>query len=35
VKIDQEKIADEKLELSAGEYLLQVGKRKFAKLKVN
>jgi len=34
VKIDQEKVSDEKLELSSGEYLLQVGKRKFAKLKV-
>ena len=35
VKIDQEKVSDDKLQLSAGEYLLQVGKRKFAKLKVN
>ena len=35
VKIDQQKVTDEKLQLSAGEYLLQVGKRKFAKLKVN
>jgi tyrosyl-tRNA synthetase len=35
VKIDQQKVSDEKLQLSAGEYLLQVGKRKFAKLKVN
>ena len=35
VKIDQEKISDMQLQLSAGEYLLQVGKRKFAKLKVN
>ena len=35
VKINQEKVSDEKLELTAGEYLLQVGKRKFAKLKVN
>ena len=35
VKINQEKVSDEKLELSTGEYLLQVGKRKFAKLKVN
>ncbi len=35
VKIDQEKVSDEKLQLSTGEYLLQVGKRKFAKLKVN
>ena len=35
VKINQEKISDEQLQLSAGEYILQVGKRKFAKLKVN
>ena len=35
VKIDQEKVTDEKLQLTQGEYLLQVGKRKFAKLKVN
>ncbi|QSZ42302.1 tyrosine--tRNA ligase [Sulfurimonas aquatica] len=35
VKINQEKVSDEQLQLSAGEYLLQVGKRKFAKLKVN
>jgi tyrosyl-tRNA synthetase len=35
VKIDQEKISDEQLQLGAGEYVLQVGKRKFAKLKVN
>ncbi len=35
VKIDQEKVTDEKLVLTTGEYLLQVGKRKFAKLKVN
>ncbi len=35
VKINQEKVTDEKLQLSTGEYLLQVGKRKFAKLKVN
>jgi tyrosyl-tRNA synthetase len=35
VKIDQEKIVDDKLQLGAGEYLLQVGKRKFAKLKVS
>ncbi|MEA3331838.1 MAG: tyrosine--tRNA ligase [Campylobacterota bacterium] len=34
VKIDQEKISDMQLQLSAGEYVLQVGKRKFAKLKV-
>jgi len=35
VKINQEKISDMQLQLSAGEYVLQVGKRKFAKLKVN
>jgi len=35
VKINQEKVTDEKLQLTQGEYLLQVGKRKFAKLKVN
>jgi tyrosyl-tRNA synthetase len=34
VRIDQEKISDEKLNLEAGEYTLQVGKRKFAKVKV-
>ena len=34
VKINQEKVTDEKLQLTKGEYLLQVGKRKFAKLKV-
>ncbi len=35
LKIDQEKVNDEQLQLSKGEYILQVGKRKFAKLKVN
>jgi len=34
VRIDQEKISDPKLNLSLGEYILQVGKRKFAKVKV-
>ncbi len=34
VKINQEKISDEQLQLEAGEYVLQVGKRKFAKVKV-
>jgi len=34
VSIDQEKISDEKLNLACGEYILQVGKRKFAKVKV-
>jgi len=35
VKINQEKISDIELKLIKGEYILQVGKRKFAKLKVN
>ncbi len=34
VSIDQKKISDDKLNLTAGEYILQVGKRKFAKVKV-
>ncbi len=34
VRIDQEKVGDEQLQLEAGEYILQVGKRKFAKAKV-
>lgn len=34
VKIDQKKVEDENLQLEAGEFVLQVGKRKFAKLKV-
>jgi tyrosyl-tRNA synthetase len=34
VRIDQEKISDMKMNLRAGEYILQVGKRKFAKVKV-
>ncbi|PHS38571.1 MAG: tyrosine--tRNA ligase [Sulfurovum sp.] len=34
VSINQKKISDEKLNLSAGEYILQVGKRRFAKVKV-
>jgi tyrosyl-tRNA synthetase len=34
VSVDQKKISDEKLNLEAGEYILQVGKRKFAKVKV-
>ncbi len=34
VSIDQKKIGDVKLNLEAGEYILQVGKRKFAKVKV-
>jgi len=35
VSIDQEKISDDKLNLEAGEYILQVGKKRFAKVKVN
>ncbi|PNV82751.1 MAG: tyrosine--tRNA ligase [Sulfurimonas sp.] len=35
VKINQKKVDDEQLQLGSGEYILQVGKRKFAKLKVN
>ncbi len=34
VSVDQKKISDEKLNLTKGEYILQVGKRKFAKVKV-
>ena len=34
VSINQKKLIDEQLKLEAGEYILQVGKRKFAKLKV-
>jgi len=34
VSIDQEKISDEKLNLTTGEYILQVGKKRFAKVKV-
>ncbi len=35
VRIDKEKVADEQLKLEPGEYILQVGKRKFARAKVN
>ena len=35
VKINQEKVSDIQLQLQSGEYILQVGKRKFVKLKVN
>lgn len=35
VSINQEKIGDEKLNLEAGEYILQVGKKRFAKVKVS
>ncbi len=34
VRLNKEKIADEQLQLQSGEYILQVGKRKFAKVKV-
>jgi len=34
VRCNQEKVSDEKLNLDSGEYILQVGKRKFAKVKV-
>jgi len=34
VSIDQQKINDEKLNLEVGEYILQVGKKRFAKVKV-
>ncbi len=34
VKIDQQKISDEQLQLESGEYVLQVGKRKFARARV-
>jgi tyrosyl-tRNA synthetase len=34
VRIDQEKISDMKMNLGSGEYILQVGKRKFAKVEV-
>ena len=34
VRIDQEKVTDKDLQLEAGEYILQVGKKKFAKVKV-
>ncbi len=35
VSIDQKKISDDKLNLESGEYILQVGKKRFAKVKVN
>lgn len=35
VKLNQEKVSNEQLQLENGEYILQVGKRKFARLKVN
>lgn len=33
-KIDQEKMQDKDFQIEAGEYILQIGKRKFAKVKV-
>lgn len=35
VKIDQIKLSDDQLQLQAGEYVLQIGKRKFARIKVS
>ena len=35
VKINQQKIDDEQLQLESGEYIVQIGKRKFAKIKVS
>ncbi len=34
VKIDQQKVEDDQLQLQSGEYVLQVGKRKFARARV-
>ena len=34
VRVDQKKIDDEQMQIESGEYILQVGKRKFAKVKV-
>jgi len=34
VRIDQVKVEDKDLQLEAGDYILQVGKKKFAKVKV-
>jgi tyrosyl-tRNA synthetase len=34
VRIDGEKISDEQLQINSGNYILQVGKRKFAKVKI-
>ena len=34
VRINQEKISDEKMQLAKGEYTLQVGKRKFAQVRI-
>jgi tyrosyl-tRNA synthetase len=35
VKINQQKVDDEQLQLESGEYVVQIGKRKFAKIKVS
>jgi tyrosyl-tRNA synthetase len=35
VKINQDKVSDDQLQLQAGEYVLQLGKRKFARIKVS
>jgi tyrosyl-tRNA synthetase len=35
VKINQQKVDDEQLQLENGEYIVQIGKRKFAKIKVS
>ncbi|MCX6061439.1 MAG: tyrosine--tRNA ligase [Campylobacterales bacterium] len=35
VKINQEKVDDEQLQLNAGVYVVQIGKRKFARIKVS
>jgi tyrosyl-tRNA synthetase len=35
VKINQQKVDDEQLQLESGEYIVQIGKRKFAKIKVS
>lgn len=35
VKINQDKVDDEQLQLQTGEYVVQIGKRKFARIKVS
>lgn len=35
VKIDQNKLSDDQLQLETGKYVLQIGKRKFARIKVS
>ncbi|EOJ9175211.1 tyrosine--tRNA ligase, partial [Campylobacter jejuni] len=34
VSVNSQKVSDEQMYLEQGEYILQIGKRKFAKLKV-